>query len=129
MVDLGIPQRGGILGESLHMNNIVGLRDLLDEYNRINQLERGNRSRETLAKRSKAVNFLLKFDSSLTVPQVTRAHVLKLREWSSEKYKPSSVRRYFVELKALYDYAKRIKLATENPFEGITIRIPHKLPV
>jgi integrase len=129
MSELGINPEIGVRATPSCTKNNASLGDLLEEYNRVNQLERGNRSKETLAKRLKATRFLLRFDPNLRVDLVTRAVVLQLREWACARYKPSSVRGYFVELKALYDYALRIKLVEENPFKGITITIPHKLPV
>lgn len=105
------------------------LHDLLKEYNEVNQLERGIRKKETLSKRAKAVNYLLKFDPSLTVQSVTRERVLQLRSWSEPHYAPSSIRGYFVELRALFNYAVWIKLVAQNPFERITIRQPRKIPV
>lgn len=129
MAQLGMRQQDDRNLSPAEPTPIINLHELLTEYNKVNQLERGERSKETLAKRAKAVNFVLKFNSNLSVVQLTRTHVLKLREWASDKYKPASVRGYFVELKALYDYAIRVKLIGENPFKGITVKVPHKLPV
>jgi integrase len=130
MKELGIAGQAPKQESNASSKDDMSLHDLLKEYNEINQLERGVRSKETLAKRAKAVNYILKFDPGLTVQCVNRERVLQLRSWSEPpRYKPVSVRGYFVELKALFDYALRIKLISENPFERITIQVPRRLPV
>lgn len=110
--------------------NVQGptLEDLLSEYNRVSQLERGSRSKETILKRHKAIRFLLRLMPDARPTTLTRTNVLAVRDEASKKYSPSSLRGYFVELKSLFRYAVREDYVQKNPFDGITIPLTPKQP-
>lgn len=107
----------------------IGLRELLAEYNRINELDREKRlSPFSLSHRRNALDFLFKFKPNASLANLKREDILELRTWSKTLYAQESRRGYFLELRLLFKFALEQKHLTENPFANITVRVDKKDP-